>query len=91
MDERCMLMWVEEQIFSPYLLANPLPPGIQPVILLDAYRCHMMQSVVSKIAALGVEAWWMHGLVSTTQRRHQQVMLPSHVGGLDDEHDRHHW
>jgi hypothetical protein len=35
MDERCMLMWVEE-IFGPYLLANPPPPGIQPVILLDA-------------------------------------------------------
>jgi hypothetical protein len=36
MDEQCMLMWVEE-IFGLYLLANLPPPGIQPVILLDAY------------------------------------------------------
>ncbi len=54
MDERCMLMWVE-QIFAPYLLANLLPSGIQPVILLVAYQCHMMQLVVLVIAALGVE------------------------------------
>jgi hypothetical protein len=54
MDEWCMLMWVEE-IFDLYLLASPLPPGIQVVILHDAYQCHLMQSVVSKIAALGVE------------------------------------
>jgi hypothetical protein len=26
MDKRCMLMWVEE-IFGPYLLANPPPPA----------------------------------------------------------------
>jgi hypothetical protein len=54
MDEQCMLMWVE-QIFAPYLLANRLPSGIQPVILLDAYQCLMMQLVVLVIAALGVE------------------------------------
>jgi hypothetical protein len=54
MDEQCMLVWVEE-IFALYLLANPLPPGIQPVILLDGYQCHMMQLVVSKVAVLGVE------------------------------------
>jgi hypothetical protein len=36
MDKRCMLMWVE-QIFALYLLANPPPPCIQLVILLDAY------------------------------------------------------
>jgi hypothetical protein len=37
MDKRYMLMWVD-QIFALYLLANPPPPGIQPVILLDAYQ-----------------------------------------------------
>jgi hypothetical protein len=54
MDEQCMLIWVE-QIFAPYIWANPPPPGIQPVILLNAYQCHMMQLVVSEITALGVE------------------------------------
>jgi hypothetical protein len=54
MDKRCMLMWIK-QILVPYLLANPPPPGIQLVILLDVYQCHMMQLVVSAIAALGVE------------------------------------
>jgi hypothetical protein len=54
MDERCMLIWIE-QIFVPYLRANPPPPGIQPVILLNAYQCHIMKLVVSKITALGVE------------------------------------
>jgi hypothetical protein len=49
-----MLIWVE-QIFTVYLLANPLPLGIQMVILPDANQCHMMQSVVSVIAVLGVE------------------------------------
>ena len=46
-------MWVDE-IFSPYLAANPPPEGVQPVLLLDSYRCHMMASVVSRIEALGV-------------------------------------
>ena len=54
MDKHCMLIWVE-QILRPYLVVNPPPPGVQPVILLDLYQCHMMALVVSKISALGVE------------------------------------
>ncbi len=54
MDEHCMMLWVD-QILGPYLVVNPLPPGIQPVILLDAYRCHMMALVVTKISGLGIE------------------------------------
>ena len=54
MDERCMLIWVD-QILGLYLVMNPPPPGVQPVILLDSYQCHMMALVVSKISALGVE------------------------------------
>ena len=54
MDKCCMLIWVD-QILGPYLVMNPPPPGVQPVILLDSYQCHMMASVVSKISALGVE------------------------------------
>ena len=50
-----MLKWVEE-ILKPYLAGNPPPPGIIPVmILLDAYRCHMMASVTDAIADLGIE------------------------------------
>jgi hypothetical protein len=54
MDEVCMLRWVEE-ILKPYLAVNPPPLGIVPVILLDAYRCHMMALVTNKIANLGIE------------------------------------
>ena len=54
MDEQCMMLWVN-QILGPYLAVNPPPPGIQPVILLDAYRCHMMASVVAKISELEIE------------------------------------
>jgi len=54
MDEVCMLRWVDE-ILKPYLKVNPPPPGIVPVILLDAYRCHMMASVTDAIAELGIE------------------------------------
>jgi hypothetical protein len=44
MDERRMLIWVD-QVLSPYLVVNLPPPGIQPVILLNSYRCHMMALV----------------------------------------------
>ena len=54
MDKCCMLIWVE-QILGPYLVVNMPPPGVQPVILLISYQCHMMTLVVSKISALGVE------------------------------------
>jgi len=53
MDERCMLIWIDE-VFSAYLVANPPPEGVQPVLLLDSYRCHMMASVMSRIEAIGV-------------------------------------
>jgi hypothetical protein len=48
MDEVCMLRWVDK-IIKPYLKVNPPPPGIVPGILLDAYRCHMMASVIDAI------------------------------------------
>jgi hypothetical protein len=53
MNEHCMLVWVDE-IFGPYLVANPLQEGVQPVLLLDLYRCHMMALVVSRIEARGM-------------------------------------
>jgi hypothetical protein len=53
MDEQCMMLWVD-QILGPYLALNLPPPGILPVIL-DAYRCHMMAPVISKISKLRIE------------------------------------
>lgn len=52
MDERVMLLWVE-QVLRPYV--ETAPNGIQPFILLDSYRCHMMSSVVTVIQDLGVQ------------------------------------
>ncbi len=49
-----MLRWIEE-VLKPYLAVNPPPPGIVPVILLNAYQCHMMASVTDTIADLGIE------------------------------------
>jgi hypothetical protein len=54
MDEDCMLAWVD-LVLKKYLVDNPPPPGVVPVILLDSYRCHMMASVVGSIQALGYE------------------------------------
>ncbi len=54
MDEVCMFWWVKK-ILKPYLAVNPPPLGIVPVILLDAYGCHMMALVTNKIADLGIE------------------------------------
>ena len=53
-DERAMTQWVDE-VLGAYLVANPPPEGVQPVLLLDSYRCHMMASVVSRIEAMGVD------------------------------------
>ncbi len=53
-DEQCMLIWVK-QILGPYLVVNPPSPGIQPVILLNAYCCYMMASVVNKVTNLGIK------------------------------------
>ena len=60
MDERCMLIWVDE-VLGAYLVANPPPEGVQPVLLLDSYRCHMMASVVSRIEAMGVHVIHISG------------------------------
>ena len=53
-DERCIMLLVN-QILGQYLAVNPPPPGIQPVILLDAYQCHMMALVVTKISKLEIK------------------------------------
>ena len=52
MDERVMRSWVRT-VLKPYV--EGAPPGVQPVIFLDSYRCHMMASVVNDIQDLGVQ------------------------------------
>jgi len=52
MDEIAMLSWVNN-VLKPHV--ESAPDDIIPILLLDSYRCHTMQSVVRKIQALGVE------------------------------------
>jgi transposase-like protein len=59
MDETVMLQWVE-QVLRPHVEQN-VPAGIHPILLLDSYRCHMMASVVNRIADLGVEVQHIPG------------------------------
>ena len=50
MDESVMLAWIDK-VLKPYIKTAPI--GIHPVILLDHYGCHMMESVVNIIQDLG--------------------------------------
>ena len=59
MDERCMLIWVDE-LFSAYLVANPPPEGVQPILLLDSYRCRVKDQ--GNGCACHSHRWWLHGL-----------------------------
>ena len=50
MDESVMLAWIDK-VLEPYIETAPI--GIHLVILLDHYRCHMMEYVVNTIQDLG--------------------------------------
>jgi len=52
MDEGIVLAWIEK-IIKPYL--QTVPFGVEPILLLDSYRCHMMGSVVNALQDLGVQ------------------------------------
>ena len=52
MDERVMLMCVN-MVLKPYV--DPAPENVVPLLFLDSYCCHMMNSVVNAIQDLGVE------------------------------------
>ena len=52
MDERVMLMWVE-MVLKPYV--DTAPDNVFPLLFLDSYHCHMMNSAVNVIQDLGVE------------------------------------
>ena len=51
-DKRMMLMWVE-MVLKPYV--DTAPQNVVPLLFLDSYHCHMMNSVVNAIQDLGVE------------------------------------
>ena len=50
MDEAVMVSWVDK-VLKTYI--QYAPAGIHMIILLDQYRCHMMESVMNKIQYLG--------------------------------------
>ena len=52
MDKRVMLMWVD-MVLKPYV--DTAPQNVVPLLFLDSYHCHMMNSVVNVIQDLGVE------------------------------------
>ena len=52
MDERVCMQWVDE-VVTPWVATAP--EHIVPMLILDSYRCHLMESVVTKIQDLGVE------------------------------------
>ena len=52
MDERVMLMWVD-MVLKPYV--DTAPEDVVPILFLDSYHCHMMNSVVNAIQDLGVQ------------------------------------
>jgi transposase-like protein len=51
MDEAVMQMWVT-RVLRPFV--QTAPAGIEPVLFLDSYRCHMMATVVNAIEDMGV-------------------------------------
>ena len=52
MDEAIMKDWID-QVLKPYI--ETVPAGVQPILFLDSYKCHMMASIVNRIAELGVQ------------------------------------
>ena len=52
MDEPMMHKWID-LVLIPW--KNSRDPSITPLLILDAYRVHMMGSIVNRIQALGIE------------------------------------
>ena len=52
MDEGVMHDWIE-RVLKPYV--ETAPAGVQPILFLDSYRCHLMASVVNAAGDLGVQ------------------------------------
>lgn len=54
MNERVMLDWVDTPVLLRPCALNA-PDGIQPLLILDWYHCHMLDSVKNAISAIGVQ------------------------------------
>ena len=61
-DERVMLYWIEN-ILRPYIADMPNIPEnpIRPVLMLDRYSCHLMDTVKTQIADLGIDVLYVPG------------------------------
>jgi hypothetical protein len=52
MDEDAMNQWID-LVLVPW--KNAKAPGIVPLLILDAYRVHMMGNIINRIQSLGIE------------------------------------
>jgi len=52
MDERVMKIWIE-RVLTPYI--TTVPQGIQPLLILDSFRCHQMASIIEILENVGTE------------------------------------
>jgi hypothetical protein len=58
MDEAMMNVWID-LVLIPW--RNTRDPDVVPLLVLDAYRVHMMGSIVNRIQALGIEVQHIPG------------------------------
>jgi hypothetical protein len=60
-DEGRMLLWVSTSLKDWVDMRKVEFPDIIPVIVLDAFKCHMLSSVVNAIEALGCDVLYIPG------------------------------
>ncbi len=58
MDKEVMLEWID-MVLVPYLQERG--DGVGPVLLLDGYKVHKMDSVMDKLREIGIEAYFIPG------------------------------
>jgi hypothetical protein len=58
MDEKMMNLWIDP-VLVPW--KHSRKPGVVPLLILDAYRVHMMGSIVNRIQSLGIEVHHIPG------------------------------
>jgi hypothetical protein len=52
MDKEMMLKWIDDVLIPWH---NEKGPDVIPILILDAYRVHMMGNIVNRIQSLGIE------------------------------------
>ena len=58
MDAKMMNLWID-LVLVPWKESRK--PGVVPLLILDAYRVHMMGSIVNRIQSLGIEVQHIPG------------------------------